>query len=94
MVAPFLRHPPADGAGPTMLPPVQPGAGGGGAGEPLDGGQLACQALAVEAGAGGGGFRHGRSVVPEVKIANNSITLLGGVSWQRKNDPPKALVVE
>ena len=58
MVAPFLRHPPADGTGPTVLAPVQPGANGGGAGEPLDYRQLAGQALPVEAGAGGGGFRH------------------------------------
>ena len=41
MVAPLLRRPPADGAGLTVLPPVQPGAGGRGAGKPLDGGQLA-----------------------------------------------------
>lgn len=54
-VAPFLGLPPADGADPAISAPVLPGATLGGAGEPLDGGQLTGQALAVEAGAGGGG---------------------------------------
>ena len=93
MVAAFLRLPPADGTDRAIGAPVHPGAAVGGTGEPLDGGQLTGQALAVGGGAGGGGFRHGRSVVPEVEIANCSITFLGGVSGQRENYSPKALVV-
>ena len=70
MVAAFLRLPPADGTDRAIGAPVHPGAAVGGTGEPLDGGQLTGQALAVDGSAGGGGFRHGRSVVPKVEIAN------------------------
>ena len=52
------RLPPADGAELAIGAPVPSGATLGGAGEPLDGGQLAGQALAVDGSSGGGGVRH------------------------------------
>jgi hypothetical protein len=93
MVAALLRLPPADGADRAIGAPVQPGAAVGSTGEPLDRGQLTGQALAVDGGSGGGGFRHGRSDAAEVEIANCSIAFFGGVSGQREDYSPKALVV-
>ncbi len=93
MVAAFLRLPPADGTDRAIGAPVHPGAAVGGTGEPLDGGQLTGQALAVDGSAGGGGFRHGRSDAAEVEIANCPITFFAGVSGQREGYSPKALIV-